>query len=88
MCQGVLFLISVMSRAMAEIILALRRMIPTANSDSVLMSKREKKYLSSCHVAAKKKKNGGVFVHRGARRTSQFSLILASEVLAVPAGMC
>lgn len=88
MCQGVLFLISVMSQAMAEIILALRRMIPTANSDSVLMSKREKKYLSSCHVAAKKKKNGGVFVHKGARRTSQFSLILASEVLPVPAGMC
>lgn len=56
MCQGVLFLISVMSQAMAEIILALRRMIPTANSDSVLMSNREKKYLSSCHVAAKKKK--------------------------------
>lgn len=62
MCQGVLFLISVMSQAMAEIILALRRMIPTANSDSVLMSKREKKYLSSCHVAAKKKKKTEEFL--------------------------
>lgn len=51
-CQRVLFLINVMSQAMAEIILALRRMMLTANCDSLVKSKEETKssffFLSSC----------------------------------------
>lgn len=74
-CLRVLFLINVMSQMMAEIILALRRTIPTVNSDSVVMSKRETTsssfFLSRCWQC---------FFHQGARHTSPNPLNLASEV--------